>query len=159
MVEKGSLHGGETIELEKAGSAAEAEGIGEREVDVAKWAGKIGDYDRQTKYVQEGFWSKVKRYASKVPFAVEAVALYYCAVDPATPFKAKATAIAALTYWILPIDLIPDFVPVAGFADDATAVFLAFKSLSGQITDEHREMAKQFFAVSKDFKVIPRSES
>lgn len=130
----------------------------DKEVDVANWVGKIGNYDRQAKYVQEGFWSKAKRYASKVPFAEEVVSLYYCALDPATPLKAKATAIAALAYWILPIDLIPDFVPVAGFADDATAVLFAYKSLSGQITDEHREKAKQFFAVSKDFKGIPRSE-
>jgi uncharacterized membrane protein YkvA (DUF1232 family) len=92
-----------------------------------------------------------------VPFADEVASLEYCAVDPDTPLKAKATAIAALAYWILPIDLIPDFVPVAGFADDATAVLIAFKSLSGHITDEHREKAKRFFALSKDFKVIPRS--
>ncbi|WP_240644484.1 YkvA family protein [Paenibacillus paeoniae] len=127
-----------------------------QETDIQKWAGKIGDYNQQEKYVQEGFWGKVKRYAAKVPFAREVVTLYYCAADPATPMKAKATAIGALAYWILPIDLIPDFVPVIGFADDATAVLLAYKALSSQISDEHREKAEQFFAINRDFKVITR---
>jgi len=138
-----------------AAEQVEAEQLEEK--DVQKWAGKIGDYNQQEKYVQEGFWGKVKRYASKVPFAREVVTLYYCATDPATPMKAKATAIGALAYWILPIDLIPDFVPVAGFADDATAVLLAYKALSSQITDEHRERAEQFFALNRDFKVITRT--
>lgn len=151
----------ETAEAERArqveAERLEAEGAkGEQEVDVARWIGKIGDYDRQVQYVQEGFWSKAKRYAAKVPFAKEVLSMYYCSIDPATPVKAKATAIAAIAYWILPIDLIPDFVPVAGFADDATAVFIAYKALSGQITDEHRDKAEQFFALSKDFKVITR---
>ncbi|MFF2885202.1 YkvA family protein [Paenibacillus sp. NPDC057967] len=137
-----------------AAEQVEAEQLEEK--DIQKWTGKIGDYNQQAKYVQEGFWGKVKRYASKVPFAREVVTLYYCATDPATPMKAKATAIGALAYWILPIDLIPDFVPVAGFADDATAVLLAYKALSSQITDEHREKAEQFFAINRDFKVITR---
>ncbi|WP_246096700.1 YkvA family protein [Paenibacillus sinopodophylli] len=124
------------------------------EVDINKWIGKIGDQDKQTKYVEEGFWAKVKRHAAKVPFAKEVVTLYYCSADPNTPLTAKATAIGALAYWILPIDLIPDFIPVAGFVDDATAVFLAYKALSGQITDEHRDKAEQFFILNKNVKLI-----
>ncbi|MCU6709905.1 YkvA family protein [Paenibacillus sp. J5C_2022] len=128
----------------------------EQEVDVDSWVSKIGDYDKQVKYVEEGFWGKVKRYASKVPFAREVMALYYCALDPATPRAAKVTAIGAIAYWILPLDLLPDFIPVAGFADDATAVIIAFKTLSGFITEEHREKAEQFFALNRSFKVVKR---
>ncbi|WP_364147200.1 YkvA family protein [Paenibacillus sp. LPE1-1-1.1] len=128
------------------------------EVDINKWIGKIGDHEKQTKYVEEGFWAKVKRHAAKVPFAKEVVTLYYCSADPKTPISAKATAIGALAYWILPLDLIPDFLPVAGFVDDATAVFIAYKAISGQITDDHRERAEQFFVLNKGVKLIDHQQ-
>ncbi|MNH43102.1 hypothetical protein D3C79_1049300 [compost metagenome] len=82
------------------------------------------------------------------------ITLYYCSIDPKTPLSAKATAIGALAYWILPLDVIPDFVPIAGFADDATAVWLAYKSISSHITDEHREKAEQFFVLNKNVKLV-----
>jgi hypothetical protein len=44
------------------------------------------------------------------------------------------------------IDLIPDFIPVAGFADDATAVLIAYKAISAYITEEHKQKAEEFFA-------------
>lgn len=124
------------------------------EVDIEKYISKLGDHEKQTKYVEEGFWAKVKRHAAKVPFAKEVVTLYYCSADPKTPLSAKVTAIGALAYWILPLDLIPDFIPVAGFVDDATAVFIAYRSLSGQITEDHREKAEQFFILNKNVKLI-----
>lgn len=124
------------------------------EVDINQWVGKIGDYEKQTKYVEEGFWAKVKRHAAKVPFAKEVVTLYYCSADPKTPIATKVTAIGALAYWILPIDFIPDFLPVAGFVDDATAVWVAYKAISGHITEEHREKAEQFFILNKNVKLI-----
>jgi uncharacterized membrane protein YkvA (DUF1232 family) len=116
------------------------------DVDVGPWIKKIGDHDKQTKYVTEGFWAKVKKYASKVTFARNAVAMYYCAVDSETPFAVKATAIGALAYWILPIDLIPDFIPVAGFVDDASAILIAYKAIAAHITAEHHKKADEFFA-------------
>ena len=43
-------------------------------------------------------------------------------LDPQTPASAKLTVLAALTYLLVPIDLIPDFIPAAGFSDDLVAV-------------------------------------
>jgi uncharacterized membrane protein YkvA (DUF1232 family) len=43
-------------------------------------------------------------------------------LDPQTPAPAKFTVLAALTYLLVPLDLIPDFIPVAGFSDDLVAV-------------------------------------
>lgn len=43
-------------------------------------------------------------------------------LDPATPYAAKATVLAALTYLLVPMDLIPDFIPAAGFSDDLVAL-------------------------------------
>ncbi|NIK70043.1 DUF1232 domain-containing protein [Paenibacillus sp. BK720] len=117
----------------------------EEEVDTDSWSAKIGDHEEQVKYVNKGFWSKMRKYAGKVPFAHEAVAMYYCAMDPNTPAKVKVTAISALAYWILPIDLVPDIFPVIGYGDDATAIFVAYKAISSHITDEHRDKAATFF--------------
>jgi uncharacterized membrane protein YkvA (DUF1232 family) len=43
-------------------------------------------------------------------------------MDPETPAPAKFTVLAALTYLLVPLDLIPDFIPVAGFSDDLVAI-------------------------------------
>jgi|GEM_PF-958305 Uncharacterized conserved protein len=130
--------------LKNRGTASDASS--NDDVDTDSWTSKIGDHEEQVKYVNKGFWSKMKKYASKVPFSKEAVAMYYCAMDPNTPTKVKVTAIGALAYWILPIDLVPDFFPIVGYGDDATAIFVAYKAISSHITDEHRDRAEAFFA-------------
>lgn len=43
-------------------------------------------------------------------------------LDPQTPAPVKLTVLAALTYLLVPLDLIPDFIPAAGFSDDLVAV-------------------------------------
>lgn len=43
-------------------------------------------------------------------------------LDPQTPAPAKLTVLAALTYLLVPLDLIPDFIPAAGFSDDLVAL-------------------------------------
>ncbi|SFT18884.1 YkvA family protein [Paenibacillus sp. BC26] len=133
---------------EEIAAAVEAapSGVVIEEVETDKYISRIGNHEEQVNYVNKGFWSKVKKYAAKVPFSHEAVSMYYCATDPATPTAAKVTAISALAYFILPIDVIPDFIPVAGFADDGTAVFIAYKAITIHITEEHRAKAAQFFA-------------
>ena len=51
--------------------------------------------------------------------ALEALELL---LDPSTPSPARLTMIAALTYLLIPVDLIPDVLPVAGFSDDLVAL-------------------------------------
>lgn len=48
--------------------------------------------------------------------------LYYGLKDPATPFYARLPALLALIYLLSPIDLIPDFIPLAGWLDDLIIV-------------------------------------
>ncbi|MEA4884698.1 MAG: YkvA family protein [Clostridia bacterium] len=97
--------------------------------------------------VRKGFLSKVKKTAGKVPFVPDAVAMHYCAMDPATPLHARAVAFSALAYFVLPVDLIPDAIPGAGFADDASAVWAAIRSLAPYITDEHRRKAADWLGI------------
>ena len=52
----------------------------------------------------------------------DAVALWLAARDPRVPWYAKLVAAAVAAYALSPIDLIPDFIPVLGYADDLLIV-------------------------------------
>lgn len=81
--------------------------------------------------VEAGFWPKIRKVATKVPFAADALSVWYCARDPETPTVAKGMMMAALAYFVLPTDAIPDFLGVLGFTDDA-AVFAALMAVVGK---------------------------
>ncbi|OPX45469.1 hypothetical protein CLHUN_08390 [Ruminiclostridium hungatei] len=102
------------------------------------------DIENQEEYVKKGFVDKVKETAAKVPFVADAVSLYFCALDEKTPLLARITAFGALAYFILPIDAIPDLVPIAGYTDDAGAIAAALIALTPYISDEHRQKAKDW---------------
>jgi len=96
--------------------------------------------------VHQGFWRKLARHADKVPFLDEALAGYYCAVDRRTPLAAKAVLMAALAYFVLPGDLVPDLIPALGFTDDAAVIYAALRAVGSQITGEHREKSRAALA-------------
>jgi len=48
-------------------------------------------------------------------------------VDPALPRGVRMWLVVLLVYLLLPIDLVPDFIPVIGFADDAIVVALVLR--------------------------------
>jgi uncharacterized membrane protein YkvA (DUF1232 family) len=92
--------------------------------------------------VARGFWPKMRRVAASVPFASEALAVWYCARDEETPVAAKGMMLAALAYFVMPIDAIPDFVAGIGYTDDA-AVFMAMLTLVGKnLKPRHRAAAR-----------------
>src|SRR4051812_43884675 len=64
--------------------------------------------------VARGFWPKIRKVAALVPFASEALAVWYCARDEETPVTAKGMMFAALAYFVLPTDAIPDFIAGIG---------------------------------------------
>lgn len=97
---------------------------------------------RDERIVDRDFWKKLRGLAGKVPFAEDAAAAYFCATDPTTPSKVKATLFAALAYFVMPFDLIPDFLAVVGFTDDAAVIALALSVVAGSIRPEHRARAR-----------------
>ena len=90
-----------------------------------------------------GFWDKIRRFAGQIPFAEEAVMAWFCARDPATPSHVRAVLVAALAYFVIPMDALPDFLPALGFTDDAALFWAVWQMMKGYITDEHREKAAQ----------------
>ena len=89
------------------------------------------------------FWRKLRRHAGRLPFVDHLLAAYYCAVDPATPLRAKAVLYGALAYFILPADLVPDWIAGFGFTDDAAVLGAAVRSILPHIKDGHRERARR----------------
>lgn len=100
-------------------------------------------YRRDEAAVISGFWPKLRRTLGKAPFLDEATAAYYCATDPATPTRVKAMLMAALAYFVLPADVIPDFLTGLGFTDDATVLFATLSLVSSHIKGRHRHRAKK----------------
>ena len=96
--------------------------------------------------VRRRFWSTFRKAARQIPFAEDLVAAYYCALDPATPGSVRATLLGALAYFIMPFDIIPDFIAGLGFTDDATVLLAAIGMVRAHITPVHREAARRVLA-------------
>ena len=92
------------------------------------------------------FMARLRRVAKRIPFAEDLLAAWFCARDPSTPRRVRLTLLAALGYFVLPIDAIPDIMPLIGFTDDAAVIAAAIAAVAGSITIEHRERAKQAMA-------------
>ncbi|HSO41616.1 MAG TPA: YkvA family protein [Rhodospirillales bacterium] len=95
-------------------------------------------------FVHRRFWGKIRRTLGKIPFADRAIAAYYAATDPATPFRVKTILFAALAYFILPSDLVPDILAGVGFVDDATVLLTVVQSLAPYISDAHMTRARAY---------------
>lgn len=106
-------------------------------------SGELQKY--QNNYSEDAFWKKLKRFAGKAgaKAVYYALVLFYTLSDPATPAKYKAVIAGALGYFILPIDILPDFLPFAGMADDWAALIAAVSYVASAITASHKEKARK----------------
>lgn len=96
-------------------------------------------------YNESDFWDKIKKYGKTAGAKVvyNALKLYYAAVSKETPVGIKALIYGALGYFIFPVDLVPDVIPVVGFADDIVALTTALASASAYITPTIKAQAKE----------------
>lgn len=96
---------------------------------------------RNEQRVRSGFWPKLAKVFAKIPFAEDAVAAYYCAIDPMTPMRVKGILFAALGYFVLPVDTLPDFLLGVGFTDDLTVLVTALALIRTHMKPEHYDRA------------------
>lgn len=95
-------------------------------------------------YSESSLWEKVKKIMGKVGKDVvyNALILYYALDSPALTNRDKAWILGALGYLILPTDLIPDFIPMMGYTDDAAAIYAVIKNLGHAVTEDVKNKAK-----------------
>lgn len=104
--------------------------------------------DNKEKYAghfsSESFFGKIgefgKTAGTRVVFA--ALLLFYAMKSDNMPTTDKAIVIATLGYFIFPKDLIPDFIPVVGYADDLVALFGALKTVTSYIDENTVSQAR-----------------
>ena len=98
----------------------------------------------QKNYSQNEFFDKILNYAKDIGASIiyKALQLYYVAQKPDVPLKVKAAIYGALGYLILPMDLVPDMIPVVGYGDDAAALVFALGVAHMYIDEDVRRKAK-----------------
>jgi len=76
----------------------------------------------------------------------ETYVLYLAYKDPRVPWYAKAFMLVVVAYFLSPVDLIPDFIPILGYVDDLiivpAGIFLALKMIPKDVMQECRGKAR-----------------
>ena len=96
-------------------------------------------------YSESKLWDKVKSVAKKagVKTTYIVLLLFYILKSPDATKEDKAKICGALGYFILPLDLVPDAVPMFGFADDLSALAWALHTVWKNITPEIKQQAQK----------------
>ena len=91
-----------------------------------------------------GLMAKIKETAKKAGLKAiyMALLLYYALESPTISVMDKAIIYGALGYFISPIDIVPDILPLIGLSDDIAVLAWAFSRVKHNITDMTREKAK-----------------
>ena len=107
-------------------------------------------------YDENAFWKKLKKFGRKAGIKVTygALLLFYVLKSPGTSSKDRAKILGALGYFVLPIDLIPDFVPIAGYTDDLAAltwgVYCVIKSITPEVKAQAAAKLHEWFGPFDD---------
>tara|TARA_Y100001968_G_C19342936_1_gene710506 strand:- start:794 stop:1159 length:366 start_codon:yes stop_codon:yes gene_type:complete len=89
----------------------------------------------ESSVIDEGILKKVLLSAGRA-IAKPALEGFELILDESTPTQVRISIIGALTYLIVPIDLIPDFIPATGFSDDLVALTAVISLWQRHITPE-----------------------
>jgi uncharacterized membrane protein YkvA (DUF1232 family) len=89
-------------------------------------------------------WRTLRRVAAATGrhALTAALVLFYCLKDHDTPAWARGVIVGALGYLILPLDMVPDMIPGAGYGDDWGAIVVALSTVAAYIKDEHKARAR-----------------
>ncbi len=98
---------------------------------------------RREERVRDRFWRTARRAARQVPFMDEVVAAYYAALDTETPARVRGTLLAALAYFVMPVDAVPDILALVGFTDDIAVLTAVLAAIRPHIKESHRLAARR----------------
>ncbi len=91
------------------------------------------EVQKKIDFVDENLWNKLEKSGKKVSFAKDILALYRYMKDPFVKWYRKAIVVAALVYFIVPIDTIPDITPLFGYLDDLGVITALLKYLGNEL--------------------------
>ena len=101
--------------------------------------------------MQENLFQKLKQKIDDLK--VELLAVWFAYRDPRTPWYAKIWSAIVVGYAFSPIDLIPDFIPIIGYLDDAIIVplgiMIAIKLIPKEVMIDTRIKAKEWIEQRK----------
>ena len=95
----------------------------------------------ESSVIEEGVLKKVLLRAGRA-IAKPALEGFELIMDTSTPPQVRISMMGALTYLIVPVDLIPDFIPASGFSDDLVALTAVISLWQHHITPEIKFRAK-----------------
>ncbi len=103
----------------------------------------IKDYEKY--YDEEKFLNKLKSLAVKLgeEVVIRILMLYYLLVSGRVPVKIRLLIVAALGYFVLPTDLVSDFIPALGFTDDIAFLTYVFNQASRYADESIKKKAGQ----------------
>lgn len=88
-------------------------------------------------------------------FREDIAILFFAIFNPRTPGKIRMGMIIAMLYFISPIDLIPDTIPVIGLIDDAVLVPMAMMILTNMLPESvKRESSSRAWKYGKYMPVL-----
>ena len=95
----------------------------------------------ESSVIDEGLLKKILLTAGR-SIAQPALEGFELIMDNSTPPQVRISILGALTYLIVPVDLIPDFIPASGFSDDLVALTAVISLWQNHITPEMKFRAK-----------------
>ncbi len=116
-----------------------------KELDFGNRKGKSSesqneeDVQKKIEYVDENLWGKLEKSGKRISFAKDIFALYCYMKDPLVKWYRKAIVVAALIYFIVPIDTIPDITPLFGYLDDLGVITALLKYLGSELMQYYPE--------------------
>lgn len=92
------------------------------------------EVEKGRKYVDERLWEKVERVGKKISFVHDIKALFNYLTDRHVSWQRKTIVVAALIYFIAPIDAVPDLAPLIGYLDDLGVITATLRFLGKELT-------------------------
>lgn len=102
---------------------------------IASNSDKLKDllHKASAKLTEVGEIPAVKESRSQIEVVFRMLKAYYKKEYKGVSTRTLGLLVLGLLYFVLPVDFIPDFIPVVGYIDDLTVILAIFKSLNTDI--------------------------
>lgn len=91
------------------------------------------EIERNIQIVDANIWEKVEATGNKINFIKDVAALYKYMKDPSVSWYRKGIVVGALIYFITPLDVVPDLMPLVGYLDDLGVIVAVMKFLGNEL--------------------------